>query len=94
MVQKAMGEKGLMALESISKMAAQQGGENILDNYRLLGKRALIVAGVAIVAVEVVSSVASYAISRKFEDQRIEAIVRRVMEEERQKEAALQANAK
>ncbi len=75
-------------MKGVSRLAAQQGGESTLQNYQLLGKRALIVAGVGIIAVQAVTSVAGFIISRKSEEKRIEQIVRRVLEEERQKEEA------
>ena len=85
-VQSMLGDKAARIVKRISKMAEQQGGESVVENYQLLGKRALIALGVVIVAVEVTASAVSFVISRKGEQQRIERIVRRVLEEERQKE--------
>ena len=59
-----------------------------IENYKLLGKRALIALGVVIVSVEVITSVVGFVASRKSEEQRIEKVVRRVLEEERQKAEA------
>ncbi len=85
-VQSMFGNKAVRIVKSIGRMAEQQGGDSIIDNYRLLGKRALVAFGVVIVAVEVTTSVVSFVISRKGEEQRVERIVRRVLEEERQKD--------
>ena len=65
----------------ISRLAAKQGGESTAHNYQLLGKRVLIVAGVVVVAVQAVS----YVIARRSEEQRIERVVRRVLDEEKNK---------
>ena len=69
-------------VKSVNKMADQQGGGSAVENYQLLGKRVIIVLGVGAVVVQVVG----YVVSRRREDQRIERIVRRVLEEEREKE--------
>ncbi len=85
-VQGMLDDKVLAFAKGVSKMAAKQGGESALQNYRLLGKRALIAVGAALVAVQVTASVIGFIASRKSEEQRIERIVRCVLEEERQKE--------
>ena len=87
-VQDMFGDKTVRIMKNVSKMASKQGGESVLENYQLLGKRALIVMGVAIVAVQAVTSVVGFVASRKSEEQRIERVVRRVLEEERQKTEA------
>ena len=84
-VQDMLGDKAVRIVKGIGKMAEQQGGDSAVENFQLLGKRALIALGVVIVAVEVTTSAVSFVISRKGEEQRIERIVRRVLEEERQK---------
>ena len=68
----------------VNNLAAKQGGNSMMHNYQLLGQRALVVVGVAAVAVQLVS----YVIARKSEEQRMENVARRVFEEERQKEQA------
>lgn len=93
-VQDMFDDKAVRIVKSISKMASKQGGESVLENYQLLGKRALIVLGIAIVAVQVTTSAISFVASRKSEEQRIERVVRRVLEEEQQKaEAGAEAEA-
>lgn len=87
-VKEMFDEKGIRLMRFVQRLAAKQGGENAIENYRLLGKRALIVAGVAIIAVEATMSVVGLVISRESEEQRMEKIARRVYEEEAQKEEA------
>ena len=83
--QELLDDKTVKILKGVRRLASKQGGENAIDNYQLLGKRTLIVLGVTIVAVQAVASVVGFVVSRKAEEQRIERIVRRVIEEERQK---------
>ena len=87
-VQDLVDDKAVRIVKGISRFAAKQGGESTLENYQLLGKRALIVAGIAIVAVQVTTSAVGFVVSRRNEEKRIEQIVRRVLEEERQKAEA------
>ena len=87
-VQDMFDDKAVRIVKGVSKIAAKQGGESTLQNYQLLGKRALIVLGVVIITVQVSTSVASFIMSRKNEEKRVEQIVRRVLEEERQKAEA------
>lgn len=84
-LEEMLDDKAVRIMKAVSQMAAKQGGASTIQNYQLLGKRALIVVGVAIVAVQVTASVVSFVASRKSEEQRIERVVRRVLEEERQK---------
>ncbi len=84
-VQNVFDDKAVRIVRGINKIASKQGGDSALENYQLLGKRALIVLGVTIVAVQLTSSVISFVVSRRSEEQRIERIVRRVLEEEQQK---------
>ena len=81
-----LGNRAVRVVRAISKMAAKQGGESAIENYQMLGKRALVVVGVIAVAVQVTASTVGYVISRRREEQRIEQIVHRVLEEERQKD--------
>ncbi len=83
-VQDMFDDRAVRFIKSIRRFAAKQGGESAIQNYQLLGKRVLIVVGVVIVAVQGVS----FIISRRNESKRIERVVRRVLEEERQKEEA------
>lgn len=83
--QELLDDKTVKILKGVRRLASKQGGENAIENYQLLGKRTLIVLGVTIVAVQAVASVVGFVVSRKSEEQRIERIVRRVIEEERQK---------
>ena len=83
-MQDMFDDNTLAIIKGVSRMAAKQGGESTLANYQLLGKRALIGLGVAIVAIQATTSVVGFIISRKSEEQRIERVVRRVLEEERQ----------
>ena len=87
-VQDMFDDKAVRIVKGVSRMAAKQGGESTIQNYQLLGKRALIVLGVVVVAVEVTASVVGLVMSRRSEEQRIERVVRRVLEEERQGEKA------
>lgn len=87
-VQDMFDDKAVRIMKVISKMASKQGGESALENYQLLGKRALIVLGVVIVAVQATTSIVGFVRSRKNEEQRIERVVRRVLEEERLNEEA------
>lgn len=87
-VQDMFDDKAVRFMKGVSKMASKQGGESALENYRLLGKRTLIVLGVAIVAVQLTTTAVSFVVSRKNEEQRIERVVRRVLDEERQKAEA------
>ncbi len=80
-VQGLLGNTAMRVMRGVSHIAAKQGGATMAENYQLLGKRVLAVAGVAIVAVQIVG----YVIARKSEEQRIERVVRRVMAEERLK---------
>ena len=81
-VWEALGDRGVRLLNGIRKIAAKQGGENAIQNYQLLGKRTLVAAVVAVVAVQAVTSTVGYVVARRNEDKRIEKIVRRVLEEE------------
>lgn len=87
-VQDAVGEKAVRVVKGVSKIAARQGGETMLQNYQLLGKRTLIALGVVIIAAQLTSSVVGFVVSRKSEEQRIERIVRRVIAEEREEQEA------
>lgn len=87
-VQEVAGDKAVRIVKQVRRIASKQGGENAIANYQLLGKRALITLGVVLVAVQVTSTVVSFVVSRKNEEQRIERIVRRVLEEERQQQEA------
>lgn len=87
-IQDMFDDKAVRIMKSLSKLAAKQGGGSTLENYQLLGKRALIVLGVALVAVQVTTSIVGFVASRKSEEQRIERVVRRVLEEENQKAEA------
>jgi len=86
-VEDMLGGKAVRVVKCVRRMAAKQGGENVIENYQLLGKRALIVLGAAVVVAQVTTSVVGFVVSRKTEEQRIEQVVRRVLEEERQKES-------
>ena len=84
-VQDMLDDKAVRIVKGVSRIAAKQGGESTLENYQLLGKRALIVLGIVIVTAQVATSAVSFVMSRKNEEKRIEQVVRRVLEEERQK---------
>lgn len=85
-VQGIFGDKAARIVKSVSRMAAKQGGASAAENYQLLGKRALIAFGAVVITAEVAISAVSFVISRRNEEQRIERVVRRVLEEERQKD--------
>ena len=90
-VHDAIGDKAIQLMRGVSKLASKQGGETAVENYQLLGKRALIVAGVAIVSVQVVTGIFNLVVSRKREQKRIEETVRRVLAEERAREEEAKA---
>ena len=83
-VQDMFDDRAVRVMRVISRLAAKQGGESTMHNYQLLGQRALIVLGVTIAAVQITTSVVGYIRSRKNEEKRIEQVVRRVLDEERQ----------
>ena len=85
------GDKAAMVLSSIAKVAAKQGGSSMAENYQLLGKRAAIGIGVALLAVNTIGWIGGTIISRRREEKRIEETVRRVLAEERAKEEAATA---
>ena len=87
-VQDMFDDKAVRFMKAVSRIAAKQGGETTMENYQLLGKRALIVVGVAVVAIQVTASTVSFIMSRRSEEKRVEQVVRRVLEEERQKAEA------
>ena len=90
-VHDAIGEKAVQIMRGVSKVASKQGGETSLENYQLLGKRALIVVGVVLVTVQLATWVGKLTVSRRMEEKRIEQTVRRILEEERQREAEEEA---
>ena len=75
-------DKAARFMRVVSRLAAKQGGASTAENYQLLGKRVLIVAGVVVVVVQVTTSVVSFVASRKSEEQRMERVARRVFAEE------------
>ena len=87
-IQSMLDDKALAFAKGVSKMAAKQGGASTLENYQLLGKRTLITIGAVIIGVQAVASVVGFVVSRKSQDQHIERVVRRVLEEEQQKAEA------
>ena len=86
-VEDAFNHKAARLMKVVNKIAAKQGGGSTIENYKLLGKRVLIVLGVTVVAVQATTSVIGLVVSRKSEEQRIEKVVHRVLEEERQNAA-------
>ena len=84
MVRDTFGDKAVRIVKRIDKIAAKQGGSNAVENYRLLGKRALIVVGATVIVVQATASIIGLIVARRSEAQRVEKIVRRVLEEERQ----------
>lgn len=83
-VQGMFDDKAVRFMKGVSEMAAKQGGASTAENYRLLGKRALIALGGAVVAVQVTTSLVGLLASRKSEEKRVERIVRRILAEESQ----------
>lgn len=77
------GDKAVQLMQAVSKLAAKQGGETMLENYQLLAKRALIAAGITVVAIQAVAGIVGHFTARKREEQRVEQIVRRILAEER-----------
>ena len=87
-VNEALGERAVKVLKGVYSLASKQGGGNAVENYQILGKKALVVAGVVVVVIQVATWVGGTVISRRLERRRIEQTVRRVLEEERQRELA------
>lgn len=87
-VREMLDDRAVRFFKGLRKIASRQGGESTMHNYQLLGKRALIAAGITIITVQTVGSIVGFVISRKNEEKRVERIVRRVLEEEREKEQA------
>ena len=85
-VRDAFDDRAVRFMRGLSKIASRQGGESMVENYQLLGKRALIVLGAVVLTVQVTTSIVGFVRSRKNEERRIERVVYRVLEEERQKE--------
>ncbi len=85
-IEKAFGNKAVRIMKQVGKLASKQGGATAVENYQLLGKRTLIALCAAVATVQIAASAIGLAVSRKSEEQRIERIVRRVLEEERQRE--------
>ena len=59
------GPKALKALRGVRKLASLQGGTSSVENYRLLGKRAGIVAGVALATVSAGTMAAGAALAMR-----------------------------
>ena len=93
-VQDMFDDRAVRFFKGLSKIASRQGGESTLENYQLLGKRALIAVGAAVIVVQVTTSIVGFVMSRKSEEKRIEQVVRRILEEERQNEEQQKAGAK
>ena len=92
-VQDVVSDNVSKLMRGISKVAAMQGGKSTIENYQLLGKRALVVAGVAFTVVQVVTWVGSTVVARRMEKKRIDEAVRRALAEERARQAEAQAEA-
>lgn len=82
------GDDAIQIVQRVNKIAERQGGKNLVENYQILGKRVLIVAGVAVVGISAVSWIGRTIIARRLEAARVEKIVRRILEEERAKQEA------
>ena len=85
-VEGTLGPKAMQALRGIGKLAARQGGESTLENYQLLGKRALVVGGIAVAVVQTGILIGGIALTRRSEKHRIEKTVRKILAEERARE--------
>lgn len=85
-IREYMGDDALRVLQSVGKVAAKQGGASTLENYQLLGKRALIALGAALAVASIATSIGGLVLSRVSEKKRVEKLVRQILEEERLKE--------
>ena len=85
-VSDALGPKAMRFMRGLDKLASLQGGSNAVENYQLLGKRALIVGGAVLTVVQIGGLAAIVAISNKSEKRRIEKAVRKALAEERRNE--------
>ena len=88
LVSDVFDETTARVMKGVNKLASLQGGETMVENYKLLGKRTLIVIGGVIVVANLATTIVGHYLSRKNEEKRVEKIVRRVLDEEREKEAA------
>lgn len=84
-VQDIFDDKTVRIVKGVGKIAAKQGGESAIENYRLLGKRTLIVLGAVIVAVQITTTTIGLIALNKAQEKRVERVVRKVLQEERQK---------
>jgi predicted DNA repair protein MutK len=82
------GDDAIQIVQRVNKIAERQGGKNLVENYQILGKRVLIVAGVAVVGISAATWIGRTIIARRLEAARVEKIVRRILEEERAKQEA------
>ena len=85
-VEDLFDDKTARIVKGVTKIAKLQGGDTHLQNALLLGKRTLIVAGAVIVVAQVATTAIGLIALHKTQEKRIERTVRRVLEEERQKE--------
>lgn len=85
-VKDTVGEAAIKVMKGVSWLASKQGGATTAENYRLLGKRVLIIGGITLVTAQMVTSIVNIKMARKLEEQRVERIVRRVLAEERQQQ--------
>ena len=81
-VKDSLNQSVSRVFRTVKWLAARQGGRSFIENYQLLGKRALIVFGTAFVTFNVVVGVSSRIIARRNEEIRMRKIVQRVLEEE------------
>ena len=89
-VKKARGEKAIGVIKQVGELATTQNDGSTVDNLLSFGKRALVVTVVAVVATQVVVAAVGTVVAHKAEEKRVEKIVRRILEEERQEQEAAQ----
>ena len=89
-VRSIMGPQAVKVMKGIVKLAEHQGGSSSAEDYQLLGKRALIGAGVAIAAVNVGGAIVGSVASRRTQKRQIEKAVAEALEKERLREQGIE----
>ena len=89
-VRSVLGANGVKVMRLVDKIAARQGGTNIIENYQLLGKRAAVVFGTAVVVVSVGGTIISSIAYRRSQKRMIDKAVAEALERERLREKGME----
>ena len=92
-VRDALGSNGVKLVKGLRKLAERQGGANPVENYQLLGKRAAIGLGAAVLAVNVGGAIVGSVLSRRSQKRQIEKAVAEALERERLREQGVEPEA-